>query len=89
VTVECAEITPRVQLYEDRKTVRNGPFYAEYLPAETLLAAVVEAADDSHLAQLRALLDGEVLRIGGDETIGKGLMWCRFADKAEILVRSQ
>jgi len=77
-TVECAEVTPRVQLKVGVKTVEHGPFYTEYLPTESLLAAVVEGSAE-HLARLRQLLDGEVLRVGGDETIGKGLMWCRFA----------
>lgn len=76
ITRECIELTPRVQLSAE-KTVQNGPFYSEFLPAETVLAALLEASAD-HLAALRTLLDGQVLRLGGNETIGKGLLWCRW-----------
>ncbi len=75
ITEECAEITPRVQLKAGVKTVEHGPFYTEYLPTESLLATVVEGSR-KHLEMLTDLLNGQVLRIGGDETIGKGLMWC-------------
>ncbi|MCM3926192.1 type III-B CRISPR module RAMP protein Cmr4, partial [Frankia sp. AiPs1] len=76
ITRECIELTPRVQLSAE-KTVQNGPFYSEFLPAETVLAALLEGSAD-HLAGLRTLLDGQVLRLGGNETIGKGLLWCRW-----------
>jgi CRISPR-associated protein Cmr4 len=78
LTIECAEVTPRVQLKEKQKTVDHGPFYTEYLPTESLLCAVVEGSA-VHVEKVRTLLNGQVLRIGGDETIGKGLTWCRFA----------
>ncbi|MEV4511589.1 type III-B CRISPR module RAMP protein Cmr4 [Dactylosporangium sp. NPDC049525] len=76
---ECAELTPRIQLHEDRKAVRHGPFHSEYLPAETILAALIEAPDGgTALNDLSSLLAGRVLRVGGDESIGKGLLWCRL-----------
>jgi CRISPR-associated protein Cmr4 len=85
ITVECAEVTPRVQLGrkdEDgnrTKTVVNGSlFYSEYLPTETILVGLLECRDAGHLDKLRADLDGQILRLGGDETIGKGLLWCRL-----------
>jgi CRISPR-associated protein Cmr4 len=78
VTIECAEITARVQLKPDEKTVAQGPFESEYLPTETILAALLECGSTTHLGALRTLLDGQILRLGGDETIGKGLLWCRF-----------
>ncbi len=77
ITVECVEITPRVQL-DENKAVQQGPFYSEYLPAESLLVALLETSVQSHLENLRETLDGEILQLGGDETIGKGLLWARF-----------
>lgn len=87
---ECTEQAVRVQLNTDEKTVKNGPFYSEYLPAETILAASLtlrppnggqpKAAerDEKHRDLLNKLLDGTLLRIGGDETLGKGLVWGRL-----------
>jgi CRISPR-associated protein Cmr4 len=36
------------------------------------------ADNDANRSALRGLLDKELLRIGGDETLGKGLMWARL-----------
>ncbi|MCD0448603.1 type III-B CRISPR module RAMP protein Cmr4 [Actinocorallia sp. API 0066] len=80
---ECTELTARVQLNEG-KTVQNGPFYSEYLPTETLLAAplTLRGGGADALKALRSLLGGELLRIGGDETLGKGLVWPRLVEAA-------
>lgn len=81
---ECTEIHARVQLHrkpdkpEDKdqyKTVKNGPFHAEYLPSETIFTALALGPRDA-LARLGDALDG-VWNIGGHESIGKGLVWCR------------
>lgn len=78
---ECTEQAVRVQLGED-KQVKNGPFYSEYLPAETILAASLllrgNADTPAIRAGLRALVDNRLLQIGGDETLGKGLVWGRL-----------
>jgi CRISPR-associated protein Cmr4 len=80
---ECTEIAVRVQLGEG-KTVKNGPFHTEYLPTETVLAASLTLrgpkgpGQDPAPDRLRGLLDGTLQQIGGDETIGKGLVWCRL-----------
>jgi len=78
---ECTEFVARVQLNDD-KTVNNGPFYSEYLPAETIMAAVLHLRDTGnaarHQAALHGLLDGALHQIGGDQTIGKGLVWTRL-----------
>jgi CRISPR-associated protein Cmr4 len=74
---ECTEFVARVQLTND-KTVQNGPFYSEYLPAETVLAASLSIRHHEHLPRLHTLLDG-LHQIGGDETIGKGLVWTRLS----------
>lgn len=83
---DCAPVVARVQLGTGenggapRKTVQHGPFYSEYLPAETILAALLECDDDGDLGYVRDRLQDEPLRIGGDETLGKGLMWCRIPE---------
>jgi CRISPR-associated protein Cmr4 len=82
---ECTEFVARVQLSKD-KTVEHGPFYSEYLPAETILAASLSLRDDdqaeAHIRRLRDLLDGKLHQIGGDETLGKGLVWVRLVGGA-------
>ena len=85
---ECTEQAVRVQLSTSSKTVENGPFYSEYLPAETILAASLTlrqpggddaaARHEKHRSALRTLLHGQLLQVGGDETLGKGLVWCRL-----------
>ena len=66
-----------------------GPFYSEYLPAETILAASLtlrrptgrDSATGDHEKQrqaLKKLLHGQLLQVGGDETLGKGLVWGRL-----------
>jgi CRISPR-associated protein Cmr4 len=78
LTRECTEIHARVQLHRDLdklKTVQNGPFHAEYLPSETLFTSLALGPQDA-LAQLGDALGG-VWNIGGHESIGKGLVWCR------------
>ncbi|HET9894934.1 MAG TPA: type III-B CRISPR module RAMP protein Cmr4 [Streptosporangiaceae bacterium] len=74
---ECTERSVRVQLDASKK-VKNGPFYSEYLPAETILAAslLLRGKADTPAVRdaLRLLLGNELLQVGGDETIGKGLV---------------
>ena len=81
VLAESTEQAVRVQLSE-AKTVKNGPFYSEYLPAETLMAASLTLRGSGDTADKRReienLLDRSLLQIGGDETLGKGLMWGRL-----------
>ena len=80
----ATEVTARVGLNYDTKTVKQGAlFYQEFLPAETLFYSVVlvnaarsrsEQAPGavSLLKTFREHLP-EVLQLGGDETTGKGL----------------
>jgi CRISPR-associated protein Cmr4 len=81
LTEECMEVTVRVQLDTNQKTVTQGPWYVECLPAETLLVSYQHRADptpdptaDGGWPQL---LDRRVVVLGGEETVGKGLLWCR------------
>lgn len=80
---ECTEQAVRVQLERNSKTVKEGAlFYSEYLPAETIMAASLTLSGDgdteANRAALAGLLDGNLLQFGGDETLGKGLMWTRL-----------
>lgn len=86
------EVATRVALDPDTKTVKEGPWNEEMLPAETLLYAPLPAtparmkdAPDSLkeagqiLAKMRQLnLTRTVL--GGDETVGRGIVYLRFWD---------
>jgi len=75
------DVVARVQLEEESKTVAHGPFYSEHLPAETVLAALLAGAGE-HLDRLATLLDGQPIQLGGDATIGKGVLWCRVHSPA-------
>jgi CRISPR-associated protein Cmr4 len=81
---ECTEQAVRVQLSK-AKTVENGPFYSEYLPAETVMAATLTLRGSGDVAENRQalgdLLNERLLQIGGDETLGKGLMWGRLLEE--------
>lgn len=81
---ECTEQAVRVQLEEDTKTVKEGPFHSEYLPAETIMAALLALRPPgdtpAHREALGELLDGKLLQVGGDETLGKGLVWGRLLE---------
>lgn len=90
---ECTELSARVQLSEG-KTVKHGPFYSEYLPTETIMAAALtlrmgtgkrdDKERDARLGVLRGLFTGGPLRIGGDETLGKGLMWASLVEARSV-----
>jgi CRISPR-associated protein Cmr4 len=81
------DVVARVQLEENTKKVANL-FYSEHLPAETVLAALLTGTED-HLDRLATLLDGHPVQLGGDETIGKGVLWCRVhsASTADAIVK--
>jgi CRISPR-associated protein Cmr4 len=89
----ATEVLARVGLDYETKTVRRGAlFYEEFLPPETLFYAGVLATDSrSREVELGAagVLDlltrsvPNVLQVGGDQTIGKGLCAVRFSNGAE------
>ena len=81
----ATEVVARIGLNYEQKTVRKGAlFYEEYLPAETLMYALI-ICQDSRLASCKMTAgevlhwlkarDIETLQIGGGETTGKGF-WC-------------
>ncbi|HEY1430429.1 MAG TPA: type III-B CRISPR module RAMP protein Cmr4 [Stellaceae bacterium] len=85
----ATEVTARIALNYETKTVREGAlFYEEFLPAETLFYSVVLAeksrrSKDGMQARyvLKTLVDLPLatIQIGAGETIGKGLCAIRFA----------
>lgn len=81
LTTAAVDVVARVRLEENRKTVaRGGLFYEENLPAETVLVTLLRDVDGgSDRSILHELVDGKVIVLGGDETVGKGLLWARLA----------
>lgn len=83
------EVVARIGLDYERKTVRKGAlFYQEFLPAETLFYSLVMAASSrnkDHKMSAGEILDAlssqlpDVLQVGGDETIGKGICAIKLA----------
>ncbi|WP_431956892.1 type III-B CRISPR module RAMP protein Cmr4 [Nocardia lijiangensis] len=79
----ATELAARVQLNE-HKTVAHGPFYSEHLPVETVLVSLLSAEQDRHLRTVQEFFDGRAVQLGGDESIGKGMLWCRVHDTATL-----
>ncbi len=75
----ATEITARIRLHEDKKTVERGAlWYEETLPTETVLASLVVAASSKRIdtgevfRTIRNLIISP-LQFGGSATIGRGL----------------
>ncbi len=76
----ATEVTARIQLEPDSKTVKTGAlWYEEALPAETILSGLVVSAmtraDKPDVFKTVADLTAELLQVGGHATVGRGL--CR------------
>lgn len=78
-------VEPHVRIHETTGTASDGGlFYTENLPPESLLIAPLLASQthsgkddepaDIVMAQIRAVIDGKLLQIGGDVTTGRGLV---------------
>lgn len=88
----CTEITARIRLDPESKTVENGALWTEEsLPVESLLSGLVVASptDKRHtpetlFAHVDALLSaqGGALQLGGNASIGRGLCRVRLTGKA-------
>lgn len=84
----ATEVTARIGLDYERKTVRSGAlFYEESLPSETLFYALVTAEDSRRKStqmtadQVLAWLQGhsrKTIQLGGSESVGKGICAVRF-----------
>ncbi|MEM1622685.1 MAG: type III-B CRISPR module RAMP protein Cmr4 [Sulfolobales archaeon] len=74
----------RVRLRSDTKTVEEGPWSEEYIPAETVLASLVLCTDRGNKTPgseevscsniFKREVDGKIMFVGGKETIGRGLV---------------
>lgn len=88
-TALSTEVATRVRLNPKTKTVEKGALWTEEsLPVDTLLYAPIMAAPTRSqngvrleggqvLAQVSGLGLGRV-QLGGDETVGRGMVWLRF-----------
>lgn len=87
-------VVARVGLDYERKTVKKGAlFYEEFLPTETIFYSVVltsASRRDGHGKDADQVMDfvrrsmPEVLQIGADETIGKGLCFVRLQSERRV-----
>lgn len=75
------EVIPRIRVDEKTGTVVKGAlWYEEYLPQDTLMYCVLRDASIigvSFLEQAVKALDGKMITIGGNETVGKGLVFLK------------
>jgi len=86
------EITARIKLREDAKTVQDGGlWYEEALPTETILSGIVLATptkasniDVDRVFNVLNGLTGKILQLGGKATIGRGM--CRVQLTGKELV---
>lgn len=65
------EIIARVQLESESKTVKQGPWYEEAVPAEAVFYFFALAQDERHFTELTRR---PVLQIGGQGSVGRGLV---------------
>lgn len=77
----ATEITARIQLEGDKKTVREGAlWYEEALPAESILSGLVTVqqvkANANEVRQVIEKIAQSPLQVGGNSTVGRGL--CRI-----------
>ncbi|MFN3611716.1 type III-B CRISPR module RAMP protein Cmr4 [Tepidimonas sp.] len=87
-------VEPHVRIDDETGTASDGGlFYTENLPPESLLVAPLmvsqtrtgkgkeaETAAAAVMAQMKAVLDGQLLQIGGDATTGRGLVVTRIVE---------
>jgi CRISPR-associated protein Cmr4 len=65
------EVIARVQLDHKQKTVKEGPWYEEAIPAETVFSCFAIAKDPQHFSELEK---SRYLQIGGQASVGRGLL---------------
>lgn len=86
-------VEPHVRIDEKTGTASDGGlFYTENLPPESLLIAPLLASQtrtgkkddalpaEAVLAQIKTLIDGRLLQIGGDATTGRGLVVAKIVE---------
>lgn len=89
-TSHATEVITRVRLDQDTKTVASGALWTEeYLPTDTLLYSslyaskprkngVIQPDDAEGVLQYVQSLKLNRMQLGGDETVGRGLVKTRF-----------
>jgi len=65
------EVIARVQLDHTQKTVKEGPWYEEAIPAEAVFSCFAIAKDPQHFSELER---SRYLQIGGQASVGRGLL---------------
>lgn len=90
----ATDVAARIRLNDETKTVaQGGLWYEEAIPAESILAAPLVPAlssvqngvittDDGLMNVVRAGT-GKPRQIGGNATVGRGLVWFRLSNGAE------
>lgn len=85
-------VEPHVRIDADTGTASDGGlFYTENLPPESLLVAPLMASQtrtgkgeaspaEVVMAQIKAVIDGKLLQIGGDATTGRGLVVAKIVE---------
>lgn len=86
-------VEPHVRINDDTGTADDGGlFYTENLPPESLLIAPLMASQArtgkdegkldavSVMSQMKTVLDGRLLQLGGDATVGRGLVVTTFVE---------
>lgn len=87
-------VEPHVRIDDETGTASDGGlFYTENLPPESLLVAPLlasatrtgkgrdaETPAEAVMAQMKTVLDGRLLQIGGDATTGRGLVVTRVVE---------
>jgi len=91
------EVVARVRIDYEKKTVAHGALWTEeYLPPETLLYASLFASRprirNPHLTSARdvlgfvtAIADGRRLQLGGNATVGRGIVKLRFEEGHPVI----
>lgn len=82
------EITARVKLLDDKKTVQSGAlWYEEALPAETILSGLLvyaksnqATAEEVFSAVGGIVAEHKAIQLGGKATVGRGLCRIRLSD---------
>jgi len=73
------EVVPRIAI-ENGVAKKGSLWYEEYLPQDTVMyfvARTTNYGNKNHLDDLRKMIDGKLISIGGKETVGKGMAWVK------------
>lgn len=89
----ATSVEPHVRIDENTGTATEGGlFYTENLPPESILLAPLMASksrsgkpehdftDDEVMMKMKAVLDKKLLQLGGDATIGRGLVMVKVVE---------